>query len=267
MSDMLLAVLKAVIIIGGMGIVFGALLGIASKVFAVKTDERVPLITDVLPGANCGGCGFAGCNAYAVALCEGTAKPNMCPVGGDTAASKISEILGVSAEKTEKMVARVMCCGNNDNAVSKFEFDGVADCHSVAKIGGGDKMCSFGCLGFGSCVKACSFDGISIQNGIAVIDDSKCYGCGSCVAECPRDIIKLVPASLKYIVSCKSLEKGKITRKDCSVGCIGCGICAKNCPKEAIEIIDNLAVIDYEKCVGCGICATKCPQNTINKVC
>ena len=128
-------------------------------------------------------------------------------------------------------------------------------------------MCSFGCLGFGSCVKACSFDGISIQNGIAVIDDSKCYGCGSCVAECPRDIIKLVPASLKYIVSCKSLEKGKITRKDCSVGCIGCGICAKNCPKEAIEIIDNLAVIDYEKCVGCGICATKCPQNTINKVC
>ncbi len=259
-------ILTAVIIIGGMGIVFGLLLGIASKVFAVKTDERVPMILEVLPGANCGGCGFAGCSAYANALTEGGVKTNMCPVGGEAVALKISEILGVQAEEKEKMVARVLCNGTPERALQKYLFDGPRDCHSAARLGGGEKMCPHGCLGFGSCVAVCKFGAISVNTGVAVVDIEKCVACGACALECPKKIIKILPDKSKYTITCKSLEKGKVTRRDCSVGCIGCGICAKNCPKEAIVIKDNVAVIDPMKCVNCGICASKCPQKAINKV-
>lgn len=259
-------ILTAVIIIGGMGVLFGVLLGIASRLFAVETDERIPQIVDALPGANCGGCGFAGCSAYANAVVSGTAKTNMCPVGGEAASAKISEIMGVEAEEREKMVARVLCGGNPENAVQKYIFDGPCDCHSAARLGGGDKMCSYGCLGFGSCVSVCQLGAISVETGVAVIDPDKCGGCGACMRECPKNVIKIFPAKSKYTVACVSKEKGKITKRDCGVGCIGCGICAKNCPKEAITIENNVAVIDTEKCVNCGICAAKCPQKTITKV-
>lgn len=260
-------VLIAVLIIGGLGVIFGILLGVASKIFAVKIDERVPKILEVLPGANCGGCGFAGCSAYANALCAGGVKPNMCPVGGAAVAEKISDILGVQAEEKEKMVARVLCNGSPDRAVQKYTFDGPRDCHSAAVLGGGEKMCPHGCLGFGSCVSVCKFGAISVETGVAVVDVEKCVACGACALECPKKIIKILPAKSKYTITCKSVEKGKITRRDCAVGCIGCGICAKNCPKEAIVVKDNVAVIDPNKCVNCGICASKCPQKAINKVC
>lgn len=259
-------ILTAVLIIGGMGLIFGALLGIASKVFAVKTDERIPQILEALPGANCGGCGFAGCSAYAKAICGGGVKTNMCPVGGEAAAKKISEIMGVDAEEKEKMVARVLCNGTPERAVQKYIFDGPRDCHSAARLGGGEKMCPHGCLGFGSCISVCKFGAISVDSGVAVVDTEKCVGCGACALECPKKIIKLMPARSKYTITCKSVEKGKITRRDCSVGCIGCGICAKNCPKEAIVIKDNIAVIDVSKCVNCGICASKCPQKAISYI-
>ncbi len=259
-------ILIPVIIIGAMGLVFGALLGFASKIFAVKSDERVPKILDVLPGANCGGCGFAGCSAYANALITGGVKVNMCPVGGEAVAVQIADILGVENQEKEKMVARVLCNGNLDRAVQKSVLAGVSDCHSAARLGGGNKMCPHGCLGLGSCVSVCKFDAISVENGIAVVDIEKCVACGACAAECPKKIIKILPAKSKYTITCKSLEKGKLTRHDCAVGCIGCGICAKACPKEAISINDNLAVIDPLKCVNCGICASKCPQKAINHV-
>ena len=249
-----------------MGIIFGVLLGAASKIFAVKTDERVPKILEVLPGANCGGCGFAGCSAYANALVSGGVKPNMCPVGGAAVAEKISEILGVEAEEKEKMVARVLCNGNPERAVQKYEYDGPRDCHSAARLGGGEKMCPHGCLGFGSCVAVCKFGAISVADGVAVVDVNKCVACGACALECPKKIIKILPAKSKYTITCKSVEKGKITRRDCKVGCIGCCICAKICPKGAIVVKDNVAVIDPMKCVNCGICASKCPQKAINKV-
>lgn len=258
-------ILIPVAIIGSMGLLFGILLGIAAKAFAVKVDERVPQILDALPGANCGGCGFAGCGAYATALVEGGVKPNMCPVGGAEAAAKIAEIMGMTTEEKEKMVARVMCAGTPELARQKYQFDGPLDCYSAAALGGGEKMCPHGCLGFGSCVAVCKFDAIHIVNGVAVVDVDKCVACGACAAECPKNIIKILPLASKYIITCKSLEKGKVTRTDCQVGCIGCGICAKNCPKEAIAIKDNLAVIDPSKCVNCGICATKCPQKAIQK--
>ncbi len=258
-------ILTAVIIIGGMGVIFGVLLGVASKIFEVKTDERVPQITEVLPGANCGGCGYAGCGAYANAIVGG-ARTNMCPVGGDAVSAKIAEIMGVEPEEKEKMVARVFCAGTPEKAVQKYIFDGPRDCYSAARLGGGEKMCAHGCLGFGSCVAVCQFDAISVETGVAVVDEEKCVACGACARECPKKIIKILPAKSKYVITCKSVEKGKITRRDCSVGCIGCGICAKNCPKDAIVVKDNIAVIDPSKCVNCGICASKCPQNAINKV-
>ncbi len=258
-------ILTPVLIIGGLGIIFGILLGVASKIFAVKTDERVPKLLDVLPGANCGGCGFAGCSAYANALVKGGVKPNMCPVGGNDVAKKIGEILGVEVNEKEKKVARVMCAGTPDIAVQKYIYQGPKDCHSAARLGGGEKMCAYGCLGFGTCVPVCKFGAISVESGVAVVDEEKCTGCGACAIECPKNIIKLVPSKSKYAITCKSVEKGKITRRDCAVGCIGCGICAKNCPKEAIVINDNVAVIDTKKCVSCGICAQKCPQKAINK--
>ncbi len=259
-------ILIPVLIVGGMGLLFGALLGIASKVFAVETDERVPQITELLPGANCGGCGFAGCGAYANALVKGGVRPNMCPVGGPAVAEQIAQILGVENEEKEKMVARVLCNGTPDRALQKYIFDGHADCHSAARLGGGEKMCPHGCLGFGSCVAVCQFDAISVETGVAVVDTEKCVACGACAAECPKNIIKILPEKSKYTITCKSVEKGKITRHDCQVGCIGCGICAKNCPKEAITVKDNLAAIDPSKCVNCGICAKKCPQHAINHV-
>jgi len=256
----------AVLIVGGMGLLFGALLGIAGKIFAVKVDERVPQIIEVLPGANCGGCGFAGCGAYANALVGGNVKPNMCPVGGAAVAEKIAAILGVEAEKKEKLVARVLCNGSPDRALQKYTFDGPMDCYSANRLGGGEKMCPHGCLGLGSCVKVCQFDAISVENGVAVVDVEKCVACGACAKECPKKIIKILPAKSKYTITCKSVEKGKVTRHDCQVGCIGCGICAKNCPQEAITVKDNLAAIDPLKCINCGICMTKCPQHAINCV-
>ncbi len=259
-------ILIPVLIIGGMGLLFGALLGVASKIFAVKTDERVPKILEVLPGANCGGCGFAGCGAYANALVKGGVRTNMCPVGGDAVAAQIAEILGVENEESEPMIARVLCNGNPERALQKYIFDGPQDCHSAARLGGGEKMCPHGCLGLGSCVKVCQFDAIHIENGLAVVDVEKCVACGACAAECPKKIIKILPARSKYTITCKSVEKGKLTRHDCQVGCIGCGICAKACPKEAITVKDNLAAIDPLKCVNCGICAKKCPQHAINHV-
>lgn len=256
-------ILIPILIVGGMGILFGGILGIASKIFAVEVDERVPQILEILPGANCGNCGFAGCSAYATALAEGGVKTNLCPACAGDAADKIAEILGVDSEASEKKVARVRCSGTHENAALKYIYDGPNDCHSAARLGGGEKMCQFACLGFGSCVKACHFDALSIQDGIAVVDEEKCVGCGGCVKECPKNVITLVPENTKYTVVCQSAEKGKATRQNCQVGCIGCGICAKNCPKDAITVENNIAVIDPEKCVGCGICESKCPRHII----
>lgn len=256
-------ILIPILIVGGMGIIFGAILGIASKIFAVEVDERVPQILEILPGANCGNCGFAGCSAYANALTAGGVKTNLCPACAGAASEKIAEILGVEAEASVKRVAGLRCSGTSESAALKYIYDGPSDCHSAVRLGGGEKLCQFACLGLGSCVKACRFDALSIKDGIAFVDKEKCVGCGSCVTECPKNVLSLYPATTKYTVACQSADKGKVTRQNCEVGCIGCGICAKNCPKDAIILENNVAKIDPEKCVGCGICVSKCPRGII----
>ncbi len=260
MFDLLFPVLA----IGGMGILFGGLLAFASKIFEVKKDERIPKILDFLPGANCGGCGYAGCAAYAEAIVADGASINCCPSCNQETLDKIAEITGVDSSKAEPKCAYVLCSGNFNVATEKYIYEGNTDCHSALKLAGGSKGCMYGCLGLGSCVKKCKFGAISIVSGVATIDREKCVGCGVCAEECPKNVIKILSKDTKVQVMCSSLDKGKETRKVCSVGCIGCGICAKNCPSEAIEMKDNLAFIDSSKCINCGVCIEKCPQKIIH---
>ncbi len=256
-------ILLPVVAIGGLGLIFGIILSVAAKIFAVEKDERIPLVAECLPGANCGGCGYAGCGAAAEAIVKGEAKVNCCPVGGNDTAEKIGEIMGVSVQRTEKLVAFVMCLGRPDVAKNKYDVNEKIDCHTADRLSGGMKECKYGCLGCGSCVEKCMFAAISIKDGVAVVDSEKCTNCGACINECPRNVIKSIPYGTKATVVCNSKAKGKETRNACDMGCIGCGICARNCESGAVTIENNLAVIDTEKCTDCGACIEKCPRKII----
>ena len=256
-------ILLPVLIFIGLGLLMGALLALASKLFAVKKDEKAEAIKECLPGANCGGCGYSGCDAYAAAVSSGDAPVNKCSVGGAEAASKIAQIMGVDAGEQVRMRAQVMCSGTGEYAKKKYIYEGIDDCVAASKIGGGDKMCKNGCIGLGTCVRACPFDAIVVENGVAAVDYSKCKGCGICVSACPKGIIKLIPFDAKHWVGCMSVDDGKNTRKVCDVGCISCKICQKNCPAGAINVDNFVASIDYDKCTGCDICTDKCPRHII----
>ncbi len=256
-------ILLPVLIFIGLGLLMGALLALASKLFAVKKDEKAEAIKECLPGANCGGCGYSGCDAYAAAVSAGDAPVNKCSVGGAEAASKIAQIMGVDAGAQVRMRAQVMCSGTGEYAKKKYIYEGIDDCVAASKIGGGDKMCKNGCIGLGTCVRACPFDAIVVENGVAAVDYSKCKGCGICVSACPKGIIKLIPFNAKHWVGCMSVDDGKNTRKVCDVGCISCKICQKNCPAGAINVDNFVASIDYDKCTGCDICTDKCPRHII----
>mgnify|MGYP001238749167 CR=1 FL=1 len=257
-------IVNPILSIGGLGVVFGAGLGIAGEVFKVEEDPKIGEILEALPGANCGGCGFPGCGGLATAIACGNAPVNGCPVGGAACAEKIGAIMGVEASASDPIAAFVKCGGTCEKAKDKYEYFGIDDCNMAVQLaGGGGKSCTYGCLGLGSCVKACAFDAIHIVDGIAVVDKDKCVACGKCVSACPKHIIELLPAKKKVKVQCSSKDIGKNVMQVCSVGCIACKICEKNCPFDAIHVIDNLAVIDYDKCKSCGICANKCPKNVI----
>ena len=246
-------VLLALLVLGILGLIFGLILAVASKIFEVKTDPRFPLIMDCLPGANCGGCGYAGCSAAANAIIEGKASVSCCPVGG--------------AEAGEREIAHVICNGGTA-AKKKYEYIGVQDCLGAMKVAGnGPLECAYGCLGFGSCVKACTFDAITLgENGIPVIDPDKCTDCMQCAAACPRHIIVSVPVSKKVFVECANKQKGAAAAKVCANACIGCGLCVKECKFDAIHVVDNVAVIDYAKCKNCKVCTKVCPKDAIAPV-
>ncbi|NLK40374.1 MAG: RnfABCDGE type electron transport complex subunit B [Clostridiales bacterium] len=261
-------ILKEILIpvfwVGGLGTVLGGLLAVAAKIFAVKVDERVALIEEALPGANCGACGYAGCKAYAVAVVEDGAKTNLCPVGGKPVAEAVSSIMGVAADDNiERMRAQVMCSGSHEFAHKKYAYAGAEDCICAANLDGGDKLCPNGCIGLGTCAAACPVGAIKVCDGVAAVDYTLCIGCGLCVASCPKQIIKLIPYDSTHWVGCMSREKGALTRKHCGIGCIACRICEKVCAFDAIKVIDNIAKIDYAKCTGCNMCVEKCPRNII----
>lgn len=256
-------IITALLVFLGLGAVIGVLLALASRIFHVERDERIDKISEVLPGANCGGCGFAGCAALAESIVKGDAKCNACTVGGNEVATAVAKIMGVAPEHAHRMRAQVMCSGTSECSARKMDYAGVRDCRAAAAIGGGDKMCPNGCIGLGTCAAACPFDAITVENGVAVVDYARCRGCGVCVASCPKHIIELIPYDSRHWVGCKSVSDGSMTRKVCEMGCIGCGICAKNCPEGAITVENHVAKIDYEKCTGCDTCVSKCPRKII----
>ena len=256
-----------VAVLGGLGLVFGLILALASKVFFVKEDPRKQLLDEIMPGANCGACGFAGCSAYADALIAGTTVVGACPVGGVELAKKMAHIMGVAdIGSTLRQVAFVRCNGSGSNR-NLYNYDGIQDCLAASRVaGGGPLACQYGCLAFGSCMKACDFDAISIQNNCAVVDMEKCVGCLKCISTCPRNLITVVPYGSDVLVKCHSRDKGVDTRNVCESGCIGCGLCAKACPNGVITVENNLAsIVDYSKCTSCGACIDACPQNLIRR--
>ena len=265
-------ILIAIGILGGLGLVFGLVLAIASKVFYVETDPRLDELNECLPGANCGGCGYAGCGGYAEAVLKGEAAIGKCASGGDECAAKMAEIMGVKAEKTVRRVAMVRCSGykrkdaegKTIGLLEKGNYEGVHDCLAATKVAGrGHTICKYGCLGFGNCVEACKYDAIHVVDGVARVDFDKCVGCMSCAAACPRGIIASVEYGEHIVISCASHAKGNVTTRGCTLGCIGCGLCKKVCPKGAITLDKNLAVIDYTKCDNCGLCVSVCPKKMI----
>ena len=266
-------ILIAIAVLGGLGLIFGLVLAAASKLFYVETDPRLEQLNECIPGANCGGCGYAGCGGYAEAVLNGEAPIGKCNSGGNECAMAMAAIMGVKAENVTRKVALVRCSGEKSydkdgNLISgarvKANYVGFDDCLSATKVGGsGPLSCKFGCLGFGTCVKACKYDAIKIVGGVAKVNEDRCVGCMACAAVCPRKLIVPVEPARNVVIACASLAKGAVTTRGCTVGCIGCGLCKKICPNEAITVENNLAIIDYSKCDNCGLCATVCPKKLI----
>jgi len=260
------AIILTAVVVGAVGLIVGFLLVTAGEKFKVEVDEKAVAVRAELPGNNCGGCGFPGCDGLAAAIAKGEAPVDGCPVGGAAVAAKIAEVMGQEAGEVVKKVAFVKCSGTCDLAKDKGEYFGTLDCRAAtATPGGGAKACSYGCKGLGTCVRACQFDAIHIENGIAVVDKNKCVACGKCASVCPNHLIDIVPASYTYMVECSSLDRGLDVKKVCATGCIGCTLCTKQCESDAIHMNGLVAVIDPEKCIGCGKCAEKCPAHVIHK--
>jgi len=260
------AILVPTLIIGGLGALCGIILAVASVIMAVPVNERVEAIKGALPGANCGACGFPGCDGFANAVAAGNAPVNGCPPGGKDLAVALGAIMGVEAGNMARQTAVVHCNGCSDNTSEKMNYIGAASCIYAAQLYGGQSACSYACLGLESCLKACAYNAIRMVKGVAVIDPDLCVGCKLCIAACPKAIIAMGPAEDVAVVACSNRDKGAVVRKLCSVGCIGCGLCVKACSEEAIVVENFLARIDYSKCTGCQACVAKCPQKTIRMV-
>jgi len=258
-------VLIAIGILFAIGVVAAIILALASHYMNVPVNEKVSQIRECLPGANCGACGYTGCDGYAEALANGEVA-NLCIPGGADAAAAIAEILGVEAGSVEKKMAYVHCNGTPDVTDSASDYDGYRTCAAMCLVCAGPNSCKFGCLGCGDCAAVCPTDAICIKEGIARVNPSKCIACGKCVKICPKHIISLIPADARVAVSCSSKDPGAATRKKCTNGCIACRKCEKTCPYGAITVENNLAKIDYSKCTGCGMCHDVCPVKCIAAV-
>ncbi|MCQ2478472.1 MAG: RnfABCDGE type electron transport complex subunit B [Clostridia bacterium] len=256
------AIIIPILLVVAIGLVLGFALAFASKFMAVKVDEKQEKIRECLPGANCGACGFSGCDGYAAAIAEGKAEPNKCAPGGKTTADALAKLLGVTIEDNPK-VAFVACSRNCETAKKVFKYSGISSCAAESLVNKGEYACEFACLGLGDCVKACPFGAITLKAGKPVICEDICTGCGKCATVCPKSVINIVPKASKVKVGCSNKLKGPKVVKDCSVSCIGCGLCERACESDAIKVIDNLAHIDYSKCIACGKCKDACKRNVI----
>lgn len=256
-----------IVIVAGIGLIAGIILTIASKLMAVEVNEAVHLVHEVLPGVNCGACGFSGCEEYAKNIVNDKAvKTNLCTPGGSEVARKISEILGIDFEAAVGMHAIVKCSGTLENTTYVMEYEGLQSCAANKLFYRGRGACHNACLGYGDCVHVCEFGAITIVNNVAQVDKSKCVGCAMCVGKCPNHIIKVIPDTQKLFVRCSSTDPGGYTRSVCKAGCIACKKCEKVCPEDAIHVKNNYARFDVEKCTGCGKCHDICPVGVIHYV-
>lgn len=255
-----------------LGLLFSVVLYFVAQKFKVEEDPRIEIVESIMPGANCGGCGHAGCHAFAEAVVKAPSVEGFfCPVGGNATMAKVAAALGQEAVEKEPMVAVVRCNGSFGNRAKTNQYDGYASCKVMSALYTGDTACKYGCLGLGDCVSACKFGAIKVnpEKGIAEVDENKCTSCGACVKACPKGVIEIRPKGKngrRVCVSCVNKDKGAVTRKACSVGCIGCGKCAKACPFEAITVENNVAYIDFTKCKSCRKCVAECPTGAINAV-
>jgi electron transport complex protein RnfB len=251
-------------VMAAVGAALGMLLFIASRAFAVKVDPRVERILAALPGVNCGGCGFPGCSGYAEAVVTSGAAVDLCAPGGPDCARAVAGIMGVEFGAAERRVSVLACRGTRELAADKYEYSGVADCRAAALLHDGPKACRWGCLGLGSCVAACPFDALAMgSDGLPHVIEELCTACGKCVTACPRNLFTLRGEKQTAVVACASHDAGKLVNRACKTGCIGCRRCEKACKFEAIEVVDNLAVIDYDKCKNCAACVKACPRGII----
>ncbi len=243
--------------------IFGIGLSIASKRLAVQIDPKLERIHGLLPGANCGACGGAGCFGFAESILKGELDINACRVAEDKTKEEIAQILGKRLDKKIKKIATLHCAGGN-KVKDKFSYQGIPECTAANLVLGGQKECSFGCLGFGTCERVCPFGAIKMSGqGLPIVDGEKCKACNKCVVACPKKLFSLVPVNSTVYVACKSYDLGKDTKAVCPVGCIGCKLCEKACAFDAIHINNNLAAIDYAKCTSCAKCVAVCPMKTI----
>jgi len=258
-------VLIPVAITGFLAIFFGIVLVIVAKFFEIPSSEKLTHVREMLPGVNCGACGYTGCDGYAAALADEGVSTGKCTVGGALLSASLAEYLGVEAQAVEKHVACVMCNGDTDSTRTRYEYQGISDCVTASMMFAGPWACTYGCLGLGTCVKACPFGAITVVKGVAIVDNDKCTSCELCVASCPKALIAMIPLrEHTYQVKCRNTTSGADTRKVCIVGCIGCQRCVKACGDDAIHMQGPLAIIDQDKCTACGKCEAVCPTNTIH---
>lgn len=255
-------ILIPVIIVAVIGLIAGIGLSLASKFMAVPVDEKQEKVRSALPGANCGACGYSGCDGYAAAVASGEAAPDKCAPGGATAAAALAEILGVEVVNEPK-IAFIACKGNREVTKTKYSYVGMLSCTAANLMHSGPLECEYGCIGFGDCAKACPFGAITLENGRPVVCGDVCVGCGKCTAVCPKSLISLIPKDAKVKVACSNKSKGAPVVKACGVSCIACKMCEKACENGAIKVTDNVAVIDRALCTECGKCKTVCKRGVI----